>query len=86
MGVLAEVVPRDATSMSAEGKPSTPELAFHGCDAATVAPVEVSAGSADIQCPTVPSMVSGLMGSAGGTANGVGSGTLGTMTMLGGVI
>ena len=50
MVVLAEVVPRDATSMSAEGKPSTPELAFHGCDAATVAPVGASAGSADIQC------------------------------------
>ena len=50
MVVLAEVVPRDATSMSAEGKPSTPELAFHGCDAATVAPMGASAGSADIQC------------------------------------
>ena len=40
----------DATSMSAEGKPSTPELAFHGCDAATVAPMGASAGPADIQC------------------------------------
>ena len=44
MVVLAEVVPRDATSMSA------PELAFHGCDAATVAPMGASAGPTDIQC------------------------------------
>ena len=62
---LLEAVPRDDTSMLAEGESSVPELALHGCDAATVAPVEVSAGSADIQCSTVPSMVSSFMARIG---------------------
>ena len=62
---LLEAVPRDDTSMLAEGEPSVPELALHGCDAATVAPVEVSAGSADIQCSTVPSRVSSFMARIG---------------------
>jgi hypothetical protein len=62
---LLEAVPRDDTSMLAEGESSVPELALHGCDAATVAPVEVSAGSADIQCSTVPSRVSSFMARIG---------------------
>ena len=57
-----------------------PEVAS-GSDAAMVAPVEVSAVSADIQCSIVPSVVPPSM-----VGIGVGSGTLGTMTMLGGAI
>ena len=53
----------------------------HGCDAATAAPVEVGAGFAVVHGSTVPSLVPTSMDGIG-----VGSGTLGTMTMLGGVI
>jgi hypothetical protein len=62
---LLEAVSRDDTSMLTEEESSVPELALHECDAATVAPVEVSAGSADIQCSTVPPMVSSFMAGVG---------------------
>ena len=62
---LLEAVSRDDTSMLTEEESSVPELALHECDAATVAPVEDSAGSADMQCLTAPPMVSSFMARIG---------------------